>query len=106
MAITEISSALADDTHGITDQLIAAVVQMAAYEALFGDSVICHTHMRGLSRMVNMRGGLSTLGLDGLLEHLVLWVDANISHLIGSRLYLDKSTCPLPVPSVVQSWRT
>jgi hypothetical protein len=103
MAITEISSALADDTHGITDQLIAAVVQMAAYEALFGDSVICHTHMRGLSRMVNMRGGLSTLGLDGLLERLVLWVDANISHLIGSRLYFDKGTFPLPVPYVVQS---
>jgi hypothetical protein len=101
MAITEISSALADDSHGITDQLIAAVVQMAAYEALFGDSVICHAHMQGLTRMVSMRGGLPTLGLDGLLERLVLWVDANISHLIGSRLYFDKNVCSPSAPYVV-----
>lgn len=94
MAISEINSALADESRGTSDQLIAAVAEMASYEALFGDSSICRTHMVGLTRMVSLRGGLPALGLDGLLERLVLWIDSNTSHITGSRLYFDKRAFP------------
>jgi hypothetical protein len=94
MAISEINSALADETRGTSDQLIAAVAEMASYEALFGDRSICNTHMQGLTRMISLRGGLPALGLDGLLERLVLWVDSNTSHITGTRLYFDKSAFP------------
>jgi hypothetical protein len=94
MAISEINSALADETRGTSDQLIAAVAEMASYEALFGDRSICNTHMQGLTRMISLRGGLPALGLDGLLERLVLWVDSNTSHITGNRLYFDKSAFP------------
>jgi hypothetical protein len=94
MAISEINSALADESRGTSDQLIAAVAEMASYEALFGDSSICRTHMVGLTRMVSLRGGLPALGLDGLMERLVLWIDSNTSHITKTRLYFDKRAFP------------
>jgi hypothetical protein len=100
MAISEINSALAGKTRGISDQLIAAVAEMASYEALFGDLSICNTHMQGLTRMVSLRGGLPALGLDGLLERLILWIDSNTSHITGSRLYFDKGAFPTSTASI------
>lgn len=94
MAISEINRALAEEGRGTSDQLIAAVAKMASYEALFGDRSICNTHMQGLTRMVSLRGGLPALGLDGLLERLILWIDSNTSHITGNRLYFDKSAFP------------
>ena len=94
MAIREINSALADEVRGTSDQVIAAVAQMAAYEALFGDRAICNTHMQGVTRMVSLRGGLPALGLDGLLENILLWIDANVSHITRSRLYFDQRAFP------------
>lgn len=94
MAISEINSALADESRGTSDQLIAAVAEMASYEALFGERSICITHMTGLTRMVSLRGGLPALGLEGLLERLVLWIDSNTSHITGTRLYFDERAFP------------
>lgn len=108
MAIAEINSALADERRGTSDQVIAAVAQMAAYEALFGDRSVCNTHMQGVTRMVSLRGGLPALGLEGLLEKLLLWIDSNVAHLTRSRLYFDQRaftpsgpnvTHPLPDPT-------
>lgn len=101
MAIREINSALAEEGRGTSDQLIAAVAKMAAYEALFGDRSICNTHMQGLTRMVSLRGGLPALGLDGMLERLLLWIDSNTSHITGNRLYFDRSAFPPSSPQVV-----
>lgn len=94
LAISQINRALAEEGRGTSDQLIAAVAKMASYEALFGDRSICNTHMQGLTRMVSLRGGLPALGLDGLLERLILWIDSNTSHITGNRLYFDKSAFP------------
>lgn len=100
MAISEINSALADEVRGTSDQVIAAVAQMAAYEALFGDRTICNTHMQGVTRMVSLRGGLPALGLDGLLEKILLFIDANVSHITRSRLYFDQRAFPPSGPNV------
>lgn len=80
MAIREINSAMTDNDRGTSDQLIAAVANMASYEALFGSRTICNTHMQGLRGMVSLRGGLPALGLDGLLERLILWICSVTSH--------------------------
>lgn len=100
MAIGEINSALADERRGTSDQVIAAVAQMAACEALFGDQSVCNTHMQGVTRMVSLRGGLPALGLDGLLERILLWIDANVSHITRSRLYFDQRAFPPSGPDV------
>jgi hypothetical protein len=37
MAVREIRNALKDETHGISDPLVAAIAHMASYEALLGE---------------------------------------------------------------------
>ena len=87
-ALTEINAALRDPKRATSDAIIGAVMKMAAYEAVFGDSAVFSAHMRGLSLMLNMRGGLGTLGLDGLLERMVVWIDLNASFVCGlSKLF-------------------
>ena len=99
MAIREINRALEDPVRATSDQLVAAVAQMACYEALFGDRDIFNTHMTGLLRMVTLRGGLPRLGLDGLLERILLWIDANAAHITGCRIYFDLSLIHISEPT-------
>nr|POE80812.1 hypothetical protein CFP56_56885 [Quercus suber] len=94
MAIREINRALTDPARGTSDQIIVAVAEMATYEALFGSHETFKTHMTGLTRMVTLRGGLPALGLDGLIERILLWVDANVAHVHRSRLHFDKVAFP------------
>lgn len=94
MAISEINAALEDSGRATSDQLIAAVAKMACYECLFGDQNIFNTHMTGLMRMVSLRGGLPALGLDGLLERILLWIDSNATHILGRQIYFDKAAFP------------
>lgn len=95
MAIRAINEALEDPVRATSDQLIAAVAKMAQYEALFGDKAIFNTHMTGLLRMVSLRGGLPALGLDGLLERMLLWIDVNASSVMKvHKVYFDKEAFP------------
>jgi hypothetical protein len=81
-ALSEINNALANPKRAVSDAVIGAVMKMAAYEAVFGDSAVFTAHMKGLQMMLKMRGGLSTLGMNGLLERMVVWIDLNASHLV------------------------
>lgn len=106
MAIREINRALEDPVRATSDQMVAAVAEMARYEILFGDRKIFNTHMTALLRMVSLRGGLPGLGLDGLLERILLWIDANAAQITGSHLYFDRaafpSTAQHPRPDLVR----
>lgn len=73
----------------VSDQVIGAVAKMASYEAMFGTEESYHVHMKGLMRMVNLRGGIETLGLDGLLGRMLLWIDINAAFLLGTGLYFQ-----------------
>jgi Fungal specific transcription factor domain len=85
-AIAAVRNALAAD--GPTDQLIGAVVKMASYEAMFGDQKSFELHMAGLIKMIEMRGGLSSLGLNGMLARMCVWVDRNSAMLLNTPLHL------------------
>jgi len=82
-ALAAIQAALLKPDRAVTDALIGAVAKMAAYEAIFGDSQVFAAHMRGLQTMLELRGGLSSLGLNGLLERMVVWINLNASHITG-----------------------
>lgn len=97
MAYKEINSAIGDPVRQTSDQLIAAVAKMAAYEALFGNQQSYKTHMTGLLRMVSMRGGLPAMGLDGLLERMLLWIDSNAAFISGSDIFFDRAAFPTNV---------
>ncbi|KAL8719947.1 MAG: hypothetical protein Q9225_003124 [Loekoesia sp. 1 TL-2023] len=87
-SITSINRALKDPDLAISDQVIGAVAKMAAYEAGFaGDEEQYHIHMKGLTKMVELRGGLESLGLNGLLARMLLFIDLNAASLLKTKLY-------------------
>lgn len=104
-AVSMINKTLeAQPPNAIHDALIGAIAKMASYEAMFGALENYHIHMQGLARAVELRGGLTSLGLNGLLHRIVLWIDQNAAFLHGSGLYflLDNTvsgeTLPEPNP--------
>ncbi len=94
-AITSVRNALATD--GPSDQLIGAVAKMASYEAMFGDLKNFEMHMTGLLKMVEMRGGLLSLGLNGMLARICVWIDRNSAMLHNT---------PIHFPSVPEELST
>lgn len=96
-ALSEINTAIADQKKAVTDATIIAVAKMAAYESIFGDSRVFAAHMLGLQKMLKLRGGLATLGLNGLLERMVVWIDLNACHLTGLSVHLGTEEHPTKV---------
>jgi hypothetical protein len=84
-AISLVRNALAAD--GPTDQLIGAVAKMASYEAMFGDQESFEKHMAGLMKMIDMRGGLCSLGLNGMLARICVWIDRNSAMLHNTPIH-------------------
>ncbi|CEL03543.1 hypothetical protein ASPCAL04697 [Aspergillus calidoustus] len=87
----------------ISDALVGAIAKMASYEAMYGDVGNYAVHMRGLERVIELRGGLLELGLSGLLRRIVIWIDRNGAFLNGSALHFPGETFapgqPLPGPN-------
>ncbi|KAL8836927.1 MAG: hypothetical protein Q9170_002727 [Blastenia crenularia] len=97
--IASINRALKDPDLAISDQIIGAVARMAAYEAGFAeDAKQYHIHMKGLTKMVELRGGLECLGLDGVLARMLLFVDLNAAFLLRTKLYFPHANAPLGHP--------
>ncbi|EED16172.1 conserved hypothetical protein [Talaromyces stipitatus ATCC 10500] len=81
-----------DAQHIVHDALIGAIAKMASYEAMFGSLENYDIHMQGLARAVSLRGGLPSLGLNGLLHRMVLWIDRNAAFLHGLPMYFFADT--------------
>lgn len=96
-ALSEINAALANPDKAVTDAIIGAVMKMAAYEAIFGDSEMFHGHMKGLKMMIKLRGGMSELGLGGLLERMIVWIDLNAAHVTGMAPMIGGKDLPTEV---------
>lgn len=71
----------------VSDAMVGAVAKMASFEAMHGNLESYHVHMQGLHRMVSVRGGLMTLGLEGLLRRIIVWIDLNSSFLLNIPRY-------------------
>ncbi|KAL3489255.1 hypothetical protein BJX62DRAFT_252786 [Aspergillus germanicus] len=92
-AVQAVNEALEAQEPGcISDALVGAIAKMASYEAMYGDVHNYAVHMRGLERVVELRGGLGELGLAGLLRRIVIWIDRNGAFLNGSALYFPGET--------------
>jgi hypothetical protein len=86
-ALEAINESLQSPKGSMDDPIIGAVAKMASYEAMYGDVTTYQAHMRGLKKMIEMRGGLSSLGLNGLLRRMIIWIDTNSSFLNNTPLY-------------------
>lgn len=102
-AVRSINRTLDTESCVVNDAMIGAIAKMASYEAMFGSLAMYKMHMQGLTRMIELRGGLSSLGLNGLLRRMVIWIDRNAAFLHGSELYFPGayfvSGVPLPDPN-------
>ncbi|PBP17722.1 hypothetical protein BUE80_DR011613, partial [Diplocarpon rosae] len=90
-AISSININLSDPEFCKTDQMIAAVFCFSLLESMYGEAASYQIHMEGLAKMVNLRGGLDHIGLDGLIKRMVLWLDYNHAKVHGSALVFDES---------------
>lgn len=79
-------------SESIHDALIGAIAKMASYEAMFGSLENYGIHMQGLARAISLRGGLTSLGLNGLLHRIIVWIDRNAAFLHGSTIYFPVDT--------------
>ena len=91
-AIIAINDALRDPRRRLSDEVVGAVAKMASFEAMHGDVASYRMHMSGLRLMLDMRGGLGSLGLGGLLRRMVVWIDLNGSFLLGVERYFPGHT--------------
>jgi hypothetical protein len=98
-AILSINRCLEDRQPGtVNDAFIGAIAKMASYEAMFGSLENYSIHMQGLARVIGLRGGLTTLGLNGLLYRMVIWIDRNSAFLHGSAMTFVDELPPDPNP--------
>ncbi|KAK5989915.1 hypothetical protein PT974_08178 [Cladobotryum mycophilum] len=104
-ALNYINAAFKDEQKRLSDMLIGAVAKMASFEAMHGDVHSFRLHMTGLKRMVQMRGGLTKLGLGGLLRRMIVWIDLNGGLLLDEPRYFpgqtftgDENEIPEPNP--------
>lgn len=84
-----INHALSDPIRGISDQMLIAVILIAAYEIKHRNAANYHVHTRGLVEMINLRGGLARIAKsDPYVEQLLLFQDAKTAILAGNEGYL------------------
>ncbi|KEF59881.1 uncharacterized protein A1O9_04729 [Exophiala aquamarina CBS 119918] len=94
-----LSSASEEGTAPVRDELIAATAKMASYEAIWGDAHAYHWHMRAVDEMLRVRRhGLASLGLDGFLSRLLIFIDTNSAFMLNTFLHLPGSTFPSGEP--------
>jgi Fungal specific transcription factor domain len=68
-----INERVKDTSKILTDESLGAIALLITGQTCQGDYNEMSIHMRGLSHLVSMRGGLKTLGMSGLLTGEILW---------------------------------
>lgn len=88
--VSSVNAALLHPTRSVSDQLLVTVALLAADQIKYGTRENYHIHMSGLVKMVNIRGGLPEIGRhDHYTERFIVWMDVNVSNLIGCPGYFQ-----------------
>jgi len=96
-AISLINDRLSDERQAVSDGCIAAVATLTNIALVLDSHEEAKKHMQGLSAVINMRGGLLSLG-DGVQTHLQRLISFN--DLIYSELFDEE----LRFPPLVEVW--
>lgn len=91
-AIQSINAAVTSERLWTSDAMIGAVAKMAGFEAMHGNLQSYRMHMAGLVRILELRGGLNSLGLGGLLRRIIVWIDLNSAFLLNVDRYFPSHT--------------
>ncbi|EEQ34024.1 conserved hypothetical protein [Microsporum canis CBS 113480] len=98
-----LTSQLSASNMEVTDALIAVTMTLAQTEALSGNACVSSAHSAGLHKMVNIKGGLENLGMDGLLAELIYVGDVMESFLSDTEQSFRYATAPTPPPMALIS---
>lgn len=98
-ALVKIRQMIMDDSIRNNDMTIAAVIKMASFEAMYGSQEAYNFHMNALRKLVDSRGGLTQLGVEGILERMICWVDYNAACLMNTSTFFPEGNA-LPKPLV------
>ncbi|RAH47385.1 Zn(II)2Cys6 transcription factor domain-containing protein [Aspergillus brunneoviolaceus CBS 621.78] len=88
--IKSVKKRLSDPKTALDDRTIAAITPLALFAVLTGDRASAEVHRAGLAKIVQLRGGLDKLGLEGLTASLI-YVNDVISDIV-----FDMDSRPLP----------
>lgn len=83
--VRSLNAALQDPSRAVTDPMVLAVALCASHAAKSGNPETSHTHLRGLRRLLEIRGGLSD---SPKLVSTILWIDVNTAAILGCEPYL------------------
>ncbi|MCJ1419165.1 hypothetical protein MMC32_005518 [Xylographa parallela] len=95
-ALKLITDRMKDPVEAISDPSIGAILNIAGYELIDTNVQGFATHMNGLSRMINQRGGMSTFKDNPDLEEVIMRMDV-------IRAYIALSSPRYPTYSIVRS---
>ncbi|KAN0122911.1 Fungal specific transcription factor domain containing protein [Hyaloscypha variabilis] len=70
-----VNERLADPNQALTNETIATVANMAAFESSNGSVESMLVHVDGLVRMVQMRGGIQSGGFPMIVQRMIAWTD-------------------------------
>ncbi|KFY90283.1 hypothetical protein V498_06076 [Pseudogymnoascus sp. VKM F-4517 (FW-2822)] len=82
--IRSVAKAIEGEGDRVSDSTVAKVLFLAYDEFHTGNLNGAKSHTKAIGDMVKMRGGVETLGLEGLLQQLVLWNDRTSTFYSGS----------------------
>jgi len=69
-AIRRLNGMLGSEAHLASDEVIAAVVKLVNTGLSYGETEHVRMHLGGLREMVQIRGGLASLGMGGLIGQM------------------------------------
>ncbi|KAG4440208.1 hypothetical protein IFR05_004287 [Cadophora sp. M221] len=72
----------------LADGTLGTVASLSSYEATNGSLTAISTHMKGLQRLVTLRGGLQ-VDMNPYTKRLLLWADLNCANALGSDPMFD-----------------
>jgi hypothetical protein len=90
---SEVNRRLDSEALALTDSTITAVTLLAAKESIRGNVHELLIHRAALERMVSLRGGLQNLGLSGLLQMIVTWLDLTTGAMLKTSPRFPHITC-------------
>ncbi|KFY04029.1 hypothetical protein V490_00017 [Pseudogymnoascus sp. VKM F-3557] len=82
--IRSVAKAIEEEGDNVSDSTVAKVLFLASDEFHNGNLNGAKSHTKAIGDMVKMRGGVETLGLEGLLQQLVLWNDRTSTFYSGT----------------------
>ncbi|KAH7176441.1 hypothetical protein EDB81DRAFT_37583 [Dactylonectria macrodidyma] len=75
--IVTLKSALAQEDGVVSDVTITKTLVLASEALLAGDHAATQQHSQAAKKMVAMRGGMETLGMNGFMKKLIIWFFRN-----------------------------